>query len=106
MAGSAPKRKGNRVERLVLEQLRAAGLEARRVPLSGSVPDYPGDLEATLPGLGRVLIEVKGRKDFKTLESWLEGRDVLILKPDRKPPLVVVELGRLLEALHRAGEGA
>jgi hypothetical protein len=103
--GRAPRRKGNRVEREVLAILREAGLEAKRVPLSGSAPDYPGDLEVELPGLGRVLVEVKARKKV-ALEAWLEGRGLLVLKGDRRPPLAVLPLEALL-ALIRAvnGEG-
>ena len=104
--GRGPRRKGNRVEREVLALLREAGLEARRVPLSGSAPDYPGDLEVEVPGLGRVLVEVKARKRVG-LEAWLEGRGLLVLKPDRRPALAVMPLQALL-ALIRAvkGEGA
>ena len=97
-AGRGPRRKGNRVEREVLALLRGAGLEARRVPLSGSAPDYPGDLEVNLPGLGKVLVEVKARRRV-ALEGWLEGRDILVLKPDRRPPLVVLTLEGFLQVL-------
>jgi hypothetical protein len=101
--GKGPKRKGSRVEREVLALLKGAGLEAKRVPLSGSAPDYPGDLEVELPGLGRVLVEVKARKRL-ALEAWLEGRGLLVLKPDRRPPLAVMPLQALL-ALIRAANG-
>jgi hypothetical protein len=103
--GRGPKRKGSRVEREVLALLKEAGLEARRVPLSGSAPGYPGDLEVEVPGLGKVLVEVKARKRL-ALEAWLEGRALLVLKPDRRPPLAVLPLEALL-ALVRAvnGEG-
>jgi len=94
-AGKAPRRKGERVEREILAALRDAGLEAKRVPLSGSAPGYPGDLEVDLPGLGVVLVEVKARKRL-ALEGWLEGRGLLVLKPDRRPPLVVLPLEALL----------
>ncbi len=103
--GKAPKRKGNRVEREVLALLKEAGLEARRVPLSGSAPGYPGDLEVELPGLGKVLVEVKARKKV-ALEAWLEGRGLLVLKPDRRPPLAVLPLQALLALIRGAkGEG-
>jgi hypothetical protein len=91
------------VEREVLALLREAGLEARRVPLSGSAPGYPGDLEVELPGLGRVLVEVKARKRVG-LEAWLEGRGLLVLKPDWRPPLAVLPLEALL-ALVRVAKG-
>jgi hypothetical protein len=101
--GRGPKRKGSRVEREVLAILKEAGLEAKRVPLSGSAPDYPGDLEVELPGLGRVVVEVKARKRV-ALEAWLEGRGLLVLKPDRRPPLAVLPLQALL-GLIRAVKG-
>jgi hypothetical protein len=103
--GKGPKRKGSRVEREVLALLKEAGLEARRVPLSGSAPGYPGDLEVELPGLGRVVVEVKARKRVG-LEAWLEGRGLLVLKPDRRPPLAVMPLQALLGLIKAAnGEG-
>jgi hypothetical protein len=101
--GKGPRRKGNRVEREVLAILKEAGLEARRVPLSGSAPGYPGDLEVELPGLGRVLVEVKARKRVG-LEAWLEGRGLLVLKGDRRPPLAVMPLQTLLALIRAAGE--
>jgi hypothetical protein len=101
--GRPPRRKGNRVEREVLALLKEAGLEARRVPLSGSAPGYPGDLEVVVPGLGKVVVEVKARKRV-ALEAWLEGRGLLVLKPDRRPPLAVMPLQALL-ALIRAAKG-
>uniref|UniRef100_A0A7V4EG14 VRR-NUC domain-containing protein n=1 Tax=Thermus tengchongensis TaxID=1214928 RepID=A0A7V4EG14_9DEIN len=96
--GKGPKRKGTRAEREALRLLREAGLEARRVPLSGSAPGYPGDLVAYLPGLGEVVVEVKARRRFG-LEGWLEGRGLLVLRPDRRPPLAVMRLEDLLKAL-------
>ncbi len=103
--GRGARRKGNRVEREVLALMREAGLEARKVPLSGSAPDYPGDLEVVVPGLGRVLVEVKARKRVG-LEAWLEGRGLLVLKPDRRQPLAVLPLQALLALIKAAkGEG-
>ncbi len=103
--GRAPRRKGDRVEREVLARLREGGLEARRVPLSGSAPGWEGDLVVRLPGLGEVRAEVKARKRFG-LEAWLEGRGLLLLKPDRKPPLVVLRLEDFLRLVAGApGKG-
>ncbi len=96
--GKRPKRKGTRAEREILKLLKEAGLEAKRVPLSGSAPGYPGDLVAHLPGLGEVVVEVKARRRFG-LEGWLEGRGLLVLRPDRRPPLAVMRLEDLLKAL-------
>jgi hypothetical protein len=44
-------------------------------------------------GWPRSLRRVKARADvFRELYSWLEGRDVLIVKADRQEPLVVLRL--------------
>jgi hypothetical protein len=44
--------------------------------------------------MGRDLcIEVKARADgFRELYCWLDGRDALIVKANRKEPLVIVRL--------------
>ncbi|MDQ3399282.1 MAG: hypothetical protein M3511_16260 [Deinococcota bacterium] len=99
MSLKSPKRKGDRLERLTAHTLREAGYPAERVPLSGACDWLPGDVTATLPGLGEVCLECKARKDFKTLYKWLERRDGLILKGDRKEPLVVLRLVDLVRAL-------
>jgi hypothetical protein len=48
----------------------------------------------TLPLLGADhVVEVKARADgFRELYKWLDGRDLLIVKADRREPLVVVPL--------------
>ena len=99
MNGKAPKQKGDRLERHLVTTLRDAGIEAKRVPLSGSAEGYPGDVVADLPGMGETCLECKARRDFKTLYGWLEGRDGLILKADRKEPLAVFRLSDLLRLL-------
>ena len=50
MSGKAPRQKGDRLERAIVATLKAHGIEAKRVPLSGSVKGYPGDVVATLNG--------------------------------------------------------
>ncbi len=102
MSGKSPRQKGDRLEREVVKLLEAAGIPAKRVPLSGSARGYPGDITATLPGLGEACLECKSRKDFKTLHAWLEHRDAVILKADRKEPLMVLRLADFLRALGAA----
>jgi Holliday junction resolvase len=101
MSGRAPRQKGDRLEREVVKLLQAAGVPARRVPLSGSMAGYPGDVVVTVAGCDHVL-ECKARKDFKTLHAWLEHRDAVILKADRKEPLMVLRLSDFLKALEAA----
>lgn len=107
MSGRAPRQKGDRLERAVVTLLRAHGLDAKRVPLSGSAAGYPGDVCVKLRDR-ELCVECKSRKDFATLYGWLEGRDALILKGDRKEPLIVIRLEDVLEHLsyRRGGDDA
>ena len=73
------------------------------MPLSGAVGGrFAGDI--ALPLLGRELcVEVKARADgFRKLYSWLNERDVLIVKADRREPLVVVRLSLAAEVAKAA----
>lgn len=58
-------------ERTVVAKARAAGIEARRVPLSGAVREMPGDVD-----LGAVLAECKVRA------AHLDARGARILSLD------------------------
>ena len=91
--GRAPRDKGSRTERAVVRLLQERGLAAERVPLSGSARGrFVGDV--SVPALGRDLRgEAKARGNgFNRLYGWLDGRDFLVLRADRKPLLVVVRL--------------
>ena len=94
MAGGRRSRdKGNRVERAIVRALQEHGLGAERVPLSGSAGgSYVGDLTVPLLGVDRV-VEVKCRAHgFTQLYDWLDSRDILVVKADRRQPLVVIPL--------------
>ena len=83
MSGRRSLTKGARTERGIVNALKASGIAAERVPLSGSVGGrFAGDI--MLPLMGRDLcVEVKARADgFRELYGWLDGRDVLIVKAD------------------------
>lgn len=95
--------KGARCERATVKLIQAAGFQAERVPLSGAIEWLPGDVTATLPALGEVVLECKSRKDFATLHRWLEHRDGLVLKADRREPLMVLRLGDFLKVLGASG---
>jgi Holliday junction resolvase len=105
MSGKSPRQKGDRLERAVVLLLREHGLDAKRVPLSGSAKGYPGDVVANMAGR-ELCLECKSRKDFKTLHAWLEHRDALILKADRKEALVVLRLADFLKALGGLSDAA
>ena len=93
MSGRLSRAKGVRTERSIVNALKANGIAAVRIPLSGAVGGgFAGGI--ALPLLGRELcVEVKARADgFRELYSWLNQRDVLIVKADRQEPLVILRL--------------
>jgi Holliday junction resolvase len=98
MSGRRSRIKGARTERGLVNALKARGIAAVRVPLSGAVGGrFAGDIILSL--MGRDLcVEVKARAEgFRELYSWLNQRDVLIVKADRREPLVVVRLSLAVE---------
>jgi len=105
--GRSPKRKGTRVERELVNELVALGLPCFRVPLSGAAGgQWSGDIH--IPLLGRTRrVEVKVRGDgFKQLYSWIAGADLLALKADRRPPLMVLPLALVVELMLAAEHGS
>jgi hypothetical protein len=104
--GRAAKQKGSREERHLVKLFQAAGFACERIPLSGAAGGkYSGDLSIPLLGLDRT-VEVKVRENgFVRLYDWLDGRDLLILRADRKEPLVVLRLSAAIE-IARAAENA
>src|SRR5215813_303335 len=107
--GRASRDKGNRTERAIVRLLQERGLAGKRVPLSGAARGrFGGDI--SVPALGRDLRgEAKCRGNgFNRLYDWLEDRDFLVLRADRKPLLVVVKLELATEvvmAAERATKG-
>lgn len=85
---SAAKRKGSGFEREVVEALKAAGLAAKRVPLSGAMAEYKGDVI-----VGDYRMECKRRKaGFKTHYGWLGDNDFLAFRDDKCETLVSMRL--------------
>jgi Holliday junction resolvase len=84
------RRKGNRVERELVDLHHEHGIPAERGPLSGAAGgSFSGDLLVA----GKLRGEVKARRNgsgFATLERWLGENDVLYPRRDRATPLVVV----------------
>ena len=80
--GKAPKRRGDYIERKLVEWLRSQGIEAERVPLSGAVGGaFAGDIFVKFAGeLKTQKWEVKGiRGSAKTLRKWLGFKDLLVI---------------------------
>jgi hypothetical protein len=82
------------------------GFAAERVPLSGSVGGQRFSGDIVFPLLGRDLcVESKVRgSGFKQLYGWLKNRDLLVVRSDRREPLVVVPMKLALEVA-KAAEG-
>jgi Holliday junction resolvase len=103
MSGRRSRDKGARVERAIVQSLKAGGFAAERVPLSGAAGGrYSGDI--VLPLMGRDLcLDAKARADgFRELYGWLDQRDVLIVKADRQEALVVVRMSLAVEIAQAA----
>jgi len=83
------RRKGARVENDIANAIQRHGIPARK--RSGM---YIRGHDLDVQVRGRTLrAEVKSRaQGFGTVYRWLEGRDVLIVKADRKSALVVLPL--------------
>jgi Holliday junction resolvase len=91
--GRASRDKGNRIERSLVAFMQHHGFAAERVPLSGAARGrFGGDISLPLLGVDR-RVEVKGRANgFARLYVWLDDADLLVIKADRKEPLVVLPL--------------
>jgi hypothetical protein len=91
--GRRSRNKGTRNERALVRFLQEHGFAAERVPLSGSAGGrFVGDVSLPLLGVDRC-VEVKCRANgFCALYAWLDGRDLLIVRADRREPLVVLPL--------------
>lgn len=107
--GKASRDKGARREREMVEKLNSLpGVVANRVPLSGAMQGYKGDIKAFFAILGRPLqVEVKARKaadGWCVIKQWLASNDLLLLVEDRQMPLVVLPWATFSALLSGRGE--
>ena len=89
--------KGKRFEREVVNTLKDAGFyDAKRIPLSGLQEGFKGDITLKRKETSKQLLgECKSRGGgFKLIYDAKEqdGADLLFIKQDRKPVLVVMSL--------------
>jgi len=102
--GKMQRDKGNRFERSAVNIFRGFGIQAQRVPLSGATEYAKGDVEFVLQGK-TYRAECKARgSGFKQLYSWPDGNDLLIIKADRQPALVVIPIEEFCR-IHDQGGG-
>jgi len=85
----ASRRKGAAEERALVRFLQQRGFAAEKSSRTG----YRGpDLTVPLLGIERV-VEVKCRANgFRELYTWLADRDILIVRANRREPLVILPL--------------
>jgi hypothetical protein len=95
--GARHRRKGDRIERELVELHRALGIKAERYPLSGASRFRGSGHDVDIYALGSeaapLVAEVKGRKNgagFTTLEKWLGEYDLLALRRNNADPLMVL----------------
>lgn len=111
MSGAKHRRKGDRIEREVVERHRAINVHAERYPLSGASRFRGSGHDIDIYVFGRdeapLVAEVKGRASgagFVTLEKWLGEYDALFLRRDNADPIVVTPWrvwARLIERVRR-----
>jgi len=95
--GKSQRDKGNRNERQLVNIFRAYGIDAKRVPLSGSAEGFKGDIIANIQGQAwRIESKVRGN-GFKRIYGWLDGNDALVVKADRQQALMVMPLRKFCE---------
>ena len=104
--GNASRDKGARFERSIVKAAWTHNLEARRVPLSGALPDHPQDAVIRDRDGRNWRLEAKKRANgFKQIYDWLgNGADALVIGADRQRALVVCDLGDFLELLARKSQ--
>ena len=100
MSGRRSRSKGLRGERAIVHMLQERGRAAERVPLSGAAGGrYTGDISVPVLGIDR-LLEVKVRANgFRELYGWLADNYALVVRADRKRPLLVIPLEHAVDVL-------
>jgi hypothetical protein len=97
MSGARHRRKGDRVERELVERHKAIGIHAERYPLSGASRFRGSGHDIDIYPIGReeapLVAESKARKNgagFVQLETWFDEYDALMLRRNNADPLVLL----------------
>ena len=97
MSGARHRRKGDRIEREIVDRHKALEVHAERYPLSGASRFRGSGHDLDVYVFGReeapLVAEVKARRSgagFATLERWLAEFDALFLRRDNADPVVVL----------------
>lgn len=94
--GKSQRDKGARAEREI-----AKILDGERIPLSGAMGSYKGDITAPYLGTGEVKVRGNG---FKKIYEWLGENDFLAIKADRKKWLVCIPATDIRELINELDE--
>ncbi len=86
------KRKGSAFELEIARAFQDCGIAAEKMPLSGALPDYPGDVTAAVRGVDRSFQCKRRARAFSTLYGYLSGAYAAIIRDDRTETLVVMRL--------------
>ncbi len=99
--GKKSRDKGARFEREIVAILQSMGRAGEKMPLSGALGGkWAGDISAPVLG-SDWRVEAKCRADsFIKIYEWLGLNDALVIKSDRRRPLVVLDLRRALSILN------
>jgi len=91
--GKSQRDKGARVERKVVDLFEMVGIKAQRVPLSGAAGgQFQGDILFDVEGwIGKAEVKARANAEgWKSIITWLDKNDMLVLVQDRKDPLIVL----------------
>jgi Holliday junction resolvase len=99
MSGKYSRNKGARFEREVVNFLKSEGMRANRVPLSGAMEGFKGDvLVQTRVDQPLMHFECKSLANgFKFVYESLGDNDALCIRADRQEPLIVLKLSKWTE---------
>ena len=97
MSGARHRRKGDRIEREIVERHKAIGIHAERYPLSGAIRFRGSGHDLDIYPFGQeeapIVAESKARKNgagFVQLETWLGEYDALFLRRNNADPMVLL----------------
>lgn len=100
--GKANRDKGYRGETIFRKKFEESDIDCKRK----AHPGIKGDLRIETTSLGIEAMEVKNRDSLANyLWDYLEGVEYLGLKKNRKEPLVVMRLDKLIGLLQKLEEG-
>ena len=100
--GKAQRAKGYRGEAGVVNAAKEQGLDSWRVPLSGAMAKYKGDVVIMDGEDTHRVIEVKWRANgFKQIYEWKGDNDALVIKADGKERIYCFSENLALELLGR-----